>query len=78
MRNQKAQRRQHQRETSDDRILSFRQWCESLGISTSTGRRLIAAGEGPPVLQLSARRLGIRMSDALAWQETRVRRIEAA
>jgi predicted DNA-binding transcriptional regulator AlpA len=56
-----------------DRVLSFRQWCALNNFSEATGRRVIKAGKGPPVLQLSARRLGIRESDNAAWQQTRVR-----
>jgi predicted DNA-binding transcriptional regulator AlpA len=56
-----------------DRVLNFRQWCDLNGISKATGRRIIAAGEGPPVLQLSARRIGIRESDNAAWQASRAR-----
>jgi len=56
-----------------DYVLTFAEWCELNSFSEPTGKRIIARGEGPPVLQLSLRRLGIRMSDNLAWQESRVR-----
>jgi predicted DNA-binding transcriptional regulator AlpA len=56
-----------------DRVLNFRQWCQVNGFSEATGHRLIKAGEGPPVLQLSARRIGIRESDNAAWQASRAR-----
>jgi predicted DNA-binding transcriptional regulator AlpA len=56
-----------------DRVLNFRQWCQVNGFSEATGHRLIKAGEGPPVLQLSARRIGIRESDNAAWQASRTR-----
>lgn len=56
-----------------DRVLTFRQWYELNGISEQTGRRILASGNGPAVLQLSPRRLGIRMSDNLRWQESRIR-----
>jgi hypothetical protein len=56
-----------------DYVLTFAQWCEVNAISKATGRRILASGEGPPVLQLSLRRLGIRMSDNLAWQQSRIR-----
>jgi predicted DNA-binding transcriptional regulator AlpA len=56
-----------------DRVLTFAQWCDLNGFSKATGRRLIKAGEGPVVLQLSARRIGIRESDNAAWQAERVR-----
>jgi predicted DNA-binding transcriptional regulator AlpA len=57
-----------------DRVLSFREWCAVNSFSTATGRRLIKAGLGPPVLQLSPRRLGVRESDNAAWQQSRVRK----
>jgi predicted DNA-binding transcriptional regulator AlpA len=56
-----------------DRVLTFRQWCAVNGFSVTTGQRLVKAGKGPRILQLSARRLGIRESDNRAWQEARVR-----
>ena len=54
-------------------VLSFLQWCAINGISERTGRRILSDGSGPPVLRLSARRIGIRESDNAAWQESRVR-----
>ena len=56
-----------------DRVLSFRQWCDLNGISKATGRRIIQRGEGPPVLQLSPRRIGVRESDNARWQASRTR-----
>jgi predicted DNA-binding transcriptional regulator AlpA len=56
-----------------DRVLTFTQWCDLNGFSKATGRRIIKRGEGPPVLQLSPRRIGIRESDNAAWQAARVR-----
>jgi len=67
-------RRQSQRDLAHrDRVLTFRQWCELNGFSKATGIRLIRRGDGPPVLQLSTRRIGIRESDNAAWQASRVR-----
>jgi len=52
-----------------DRVLSLRQWCAVNGFSMATGRRILAgAGPKPRVLQLSARRIGIRESDNADWQ----------
>jgi predicted DNA-binding transcriptional regulator AlpA len=56
-----------------DRVLSLRQWCEVNGFSKATGWRMIKRGEGPPVLQLSPRRIGIRESDNARWQASRIR-----
>lgn len=58
---------------SPDPVLTLIQWCDLNGFSEATGRRIIKRGEGPRVLQLSARRIGIRQSDNTAWQESRVR-----
>ena len=74
-----ADRRRRQRATqaSDDdsryRVLSFKQWCGQCGFGARTGRRILKSGDGPPVIQLSERRIGIRQTDALAWLEARVR-----
>jgi hypothetical protein len=57
----------------DHRVLSFRQWCELNGFSPATGRRVIAAGIGPVVTQLSPRRIGITIGFNRAWQQSRVR-----
>jgi predicted DNA-binding transcriptional regulator AlpA len=56
-----------------DRVLPFPLWCDVNGFSKATGRRLIQRGDGPPVLQLSPRRIGIRESDNAAWQASRAR-----
>src|SRR5262249_50187960 len=56
-----------------DRVLSFAQWCGLNGFSKATGRRLINRGEGPSVLQLSARRIGIKESANATWQASRAR-----
>jgi predicted DNA-binding transcriptional regulator AlpA len=56
-----------------DAVLSFAQWCALNGFSKATGRRIVKRGEGPPVLQLSPRRIGVRESDNRAWQAARVR-----
>jgi predicted DNA-binding transcriptional regulator AlpA len=56
-----------------DRVLNFRQWCDLNGISKATGHRIIKRGEGPPILRLSIRRIGIKESDNAAWQASRTR-----
>jgi predicted DNA-binding transcriptional regulator AlpA len=56
-----------------DRVLSFAQWCAVNGFSKATGRRVLKSGRGPPVLQLSPRRIGIRESANADWQASRVR-----
>lgn len=56
-----------------DRVLSFAQWCEVNGFSKATGQRLLRAGKGPRILQLSPRRIGIKESDNASWQASRTR-----
>jgi hypothetical protein len=69
---QEAERRRRQSERDranpdDHRIMSFRAWCELNGFSAATGRRLIERGEGPPIIQLSPRRIGIAIGANRAW-----------
>jgi predicted DNA-binding transcriptional regulator AlpA len=54
-------------------VISVREFAKRCGLSVATVKRIIAAGDGPPVFQLSPRRIGIRLSDAYAWIESRVR-----
>ena len=58
--------------TTPDRVLSLRQFAELNGISLRTARRLIEA-DAVPVVQLSARRVGVRESDAARYQAERIR-----
>jgi hypothetical protein len=71
-------RRHAKRETStnfanDDQVLNFPQWCALNGFSEPTGKRVLASGDGPPVVWLSARRRGVRVGDNRRWQEARIR-----
>jgi predicted DNA-binding transcriptional regulator AlpA len=56
-----------------DRVLTLAQWCELNSISRTTAKRLIASGNGPRIIDLAPRRIGIRESDAAAWQAARMR-----
>jgi predicted DNA-binding transcriptional regulator AlpA len=56
-----------------DRVLTFRQWAALNGFSISTGHRIIKAGDGPPIVQLSPRRIGVKESDNAKWQQARKR-----
>jgi predicted DNA-binding transcriptional regulator AlpA len=58
----------------DNHVLTFRQWCETCGFSVATGRRLINAGDSPPIIQLSVRRIGIAVGANRAWLASRVRK----
>jgi hypothetical protein len=55
-----------------EKVLSFREWCALCGFSVDTGRRLVASGHGPPVVQLSVRRIGVRLGDHARWSASRV------
>jgi predicted DNA-binding transcriptional regulator AlpA len=55
------------------RVMTVEEFCDVNGLSYHTGKRLLKSGAGPKVVQLSKRRVGIRIADALAWQESRVR-----
>jgi hypothetical protein len=56
-----------------DQILTFKQWCQLNAVSERTGARILASPDGPVVVQLSAKRIGIKVSDNLAWQASRAR-----
>jgi predicted DNA-binding transcriptional regulator AlpA len=51
----------------DDVVEPLPEACRRLGVSYSTLRRLIAAGQGPQVVRLSARRLGVLRRHRREW-----------
>ena len=57
----------------DDRVLTFRQWAALNSLGERTARRLLKSGRGPPVVQLSDRRIGVTVRANRAWQEARAR-----
>jgi hypothetical protein len=60
--------------TADDqKVLTRRQWAALNSLSIETAKKLFASGEGPRTIQLSTRRIGIRMIDNRIWQEARMR-----
>jgi hypothetical protein len=59
------------RQSDLDRVISFAEWCRRISVSAATGRRILASDEGPAVTRSSARRLGIRERDHLAWLDAR-------
>jgi predicted DNA-binding transcriptional regulator AlpA len=60
---------------ANDRVLTFFEWCDLIGVSPATGRRLINAGSGPTITRLSPRRIGITVANNRAWLESRARSI---
>jgi hypothetical protein len=65
--------------TDDDKVLPFLVWArEYSGVSEPTARRICQpGGSGPPIVRLSARRLGVRLGDHREWVKERTER-EAA
>jgi len=57
----------------DNQVLSFFEWCQLNRFSERTGRRILKSGNGPPVVQLSVRRIGITIRANRAWQAARER-----
>jgi hypothetical protein len=60
-------------ENDDSRVLTFAQWAALNGIGLRTARRLVKSGNGPAVVQLSDRRIGITIRANREWQESRER-----
>jgi hypothetical protein len=56
--------------THDDQVLTFKQWCALNNFSERTGARVLGSSNKPKVLQLSDKRIGIRVRDNRTWQET--------
>ena len=50
-----------------DTYLTRKQGCETLGISTSTLRRLVDCGEFPQPIQISERRQLFQQKDLVGW-----------
>jgi predicted site-specific integrase-resolvase len=75
LREAEQQRRQNERDHAldDQRVMTFRQWCQFNAFSAATGRRLIKAGKGPIVTQLSDRRIGVTVGNNRRWQQSRER-----
>jgi hypothetical protein len=57
----------------DDVVLPFIVWARNYsGLSEPTCRRITKPGcGGPPLVRLSARRLGVRLGDHRAWLKQR-------
>ena len=58
---------------ADDQVLSFPEWCSLNRISERNGRRILNGPNGPTVTMLSPRRVGVRVADNRAWQQSRAR-----
>lgn len=56
---------------NDMRIIDLTECARVAGVSLSTLRRRIDAGDGPPVIRMSPRRVGVRADDLSRWIEGR-------
>ena len=50
-----------------NRVIRFKDVCEEVGVNRRTFERMLARGEGPKVLRMSPRCVGVRRSDLEAW-----------
>jgi excisionase family DNA binding protein len=55
-----------------DPVLSIKEAAKALSLHRITLYRLLQAGEGPPTVQLTRTRYGIRTSDLNAWVTARL------
>jgi predicted DNA-binding transcriptional regulator AlpA len=64
---------QQHESVNDLRVLTLNETADNLGISIATLKRMNADGLGPKTIQLSVRRVGVRVIDLQRWQEARLR-----
>ena len=57
----------------DQRVLTLREWAKLNSLSFQTAKRMFAEGSGPRTVQLSKRRVGVRVIDNQRWAEARLR-----
>jgi len=55
----------------DMRVISLQDSAKVAGVSLATLRRRIDAGDGPPVVRMSPRRVGVRAGELRKWLEAR-------
>jgi predicted DNA-binding transcriptional regulator AlpA len=58
---------------SDMRVMTVKEFAQFTSLSLGSVKRLQRLGQGPKLIQLSSKRVGVRVCDAIAWQEERVR-----
>jgi hypothetical protein len=54
-----------------DYVHPWQSWCAVVGVSTTTAWRLVKAGKGPIVTQLSTKLKGVRHRHHLTWLAAR-------
>jgi predicted DNA-binding transcriptional regulator AlpA len=52
---------------NDHQVLRVPEWAALANISVRSARRLMASGDGPKVVRLSSRRIGITVASHKAW-----------
>jgi len=57
----------------DQRVLTLKECAAMNNLSLLTLKRRIKAGDGPQIIQLSPRRIGVRVIDNARWQAARLR-----
>jgi hypothetical protein len=73
-RNKEANVPKHEPLTVEElRVLTLREFANLNSISFQTAKRMFAEGRGPKTVQLSHRRVGVRVIDNRIWQESRIR-----
>ena len=70
---QHAQREANTKYENDLQVMTIPQTAALDQVSPITLLRQIKNGTGPRTIQLSARRIGIRVRDYREWQESRIR-----
>jgi hypothetical protein len=60
-----------QKDFAPDHVHRWQDWCALVGVSTTTGWRLVKSGKGPIVTQLSVKLKGVRHRHHLAWLAAR-------
>lgn len=56
---------------NDDKVIDLTMFSAMAGVSIATTRRLLKNGQGPRLVRMSARRVGVRVRDARHWIEHR-------
>jgi len=62
------------RDSRDDlRVIRYKDWYESKGMSKWAADRMRRAGKGPRIVQLGPRMIGVTVRDDREWTEARIR-----
>jgi predicted DNA-binding transcriptional regulator AlpA len=70
-----TERRRVQRESTreDMRVIRWKEWCESKGISRWAAHRLRKSGNGPRIVRLGPRMIGVTVRDDREWTEAQIK-----